>query len=169
MQIAIKQDKEAVANKNREAFVESVGPHDKSGQYEKAEPIRQISEQAAYAAAKPDQKVLKAGQWLPAKKNECPSVETGLIVRGDNAGSKRLVCCNGACKVHKHTLNASGSSGRTTQVDYDLERYKGFKKRNMGTSMISKSQEETEVSVHLEEMALEAKTRRLSWRTASDR
>ena len=59
-----------------EAFVESVGPHDKSGQYEKAEPLRQISEQAAYAAAKPDQKVLKAGQWLPAKKNECPSVET---------------------------------------------------------------------------------------------
>jgi hypothetical protein len=40
--------------------------------------------------------VLKAGQWLPAKKNECPSVETGLIVRGDNAGTKRLVCCNGA-------------------------------------------------------------------------
>jgi hypothetical protein len=94
------------------AFVESVGPHDKSGQYEKAEPLRQISEQAAYAAAKPDQKVLKAGQWLPAKKNECPSVETGLIVRGENAGTKRLVCCNGACKVHKHTLSANGSSGR---------------------------------------------------------
>ena len=73
--------------------------------------------------------MLKAGQWLPAKKNECPSVETGLIVRGDNAGTKRSVCCNGACKVHKHTFSAGGSSGRTTQVDYDLERYKGFKKQ----------------------------------------
>lgn len=132
VQIAIKQDKEAVANKNRQAFAESVGPHDKSGQYDKAEPLRQISEQAAYAAAKPDQKVLKAGQWMPAKKNECPSVETGLIVRGDNAGMKRLVCCNGACKVHKHTFSAGGSSGRTTQVDYDLERYKGFKKQVAG-------------------------------------
>jgi ParB family chromosome partitioning protein len=132
VEIAIKQDKEAVANKNREAFVESVGPREKSGQYDKAEPLRQISEQAAYAAAKPDQKVLKAGQWLPAKKNECPSVEAGLIVRGDNAGTKRLVCCNGACKVHKHTLSASRSSGRTTQVDCDLERYKGFKKQVAG-------------------------------------
>jgi hypothetical protein len=34
--------------------------------------------------------------------------------------------------------------------------------------MISKSQEETEVSVHLEEMTLEAKAKRLSWRTACD-
>jgi hypothetical protein len=42
------------------------------------------------------------------------------------------VCCNGACKVHKHTLSASGSSGRTTQVDYDLERYKDFKKQVAG-------------------------------------
>jgi hypothetical protein len=47
VQIAIKQDKEAVANKNREAFVESVGPREKSSQYDKAEPLRQISEQAA--------------------------------------------------------------------------------------------------------------------------
>jgi hypothetical protein len=29
-------------------------------------------------------------------------------------------------------LSASGSSGRTTQVDYDLERYKGFKKQVAG-------------------------------------
>ena len=33
---------------------------------------------------------------------------------------------------------------------------------NMGTSMISKSQEETEVSLHLEEWGLEAKVVRLS-------
>jgi hypothetical protein len=32
---------------------------------------------------------------------------------------------------------------------------------NLGTSMISKSQEETEVSWHLEEWALEAEMRRL--------
>jgi hypothetical protein len=99
VEIAMKQDKEAVANKNREAFVESVGPREKSEQYDKAVPLRQTSEQSAYAATKPDQKVLKAGQWLPAKKNECPCVETGLIVRGGNAGTKRLLCCNGAQTV----------------------------------------------------------------------
>jgi signal transduction histidine kinase len=37
-----------------------------------------------------------------------------------------------------------------------------FSTKNLGTSMISKSQEETEVSVRLEEQALEAKIRRLS-------
>jgi hypothetical protein len=34
--------------------------------------------------------------------------------------------------------------------------------KNLGTSMISKSQEETEVSLHLEDWGLEAKVVRLS-------
>jgi ParB family transcriptional regulator, chromosome partitioning protein len=72
--------------------------------------IRQISEQTAYTAPKPDQRVLKQGQWLPAKKNECPSVEEALIVNGENAGVKKLVCCNGACKVHKHHFQEAMSS-----------------------------------------------------------
>jgi hypothetical protein len=71
---------------------------------------------------------------------------TGLIVRGDNAGTKRLVCCNGACKVHKHTLSASGSSGRTTQVDYDLERFKGFKKQVAGKKKAAALRHSSEVS-----------------------
>ncbi len=41
-------------------------------------------------------------------------------------------------------------------------------KGNAGTSMISKSQEETEVSVRLEEWGLEAGVGRISWRTACD-
>ncbi len=40
--------------------------------------------------------------------------------------------------------------------------------RNPGTSMISKSQAETEVSVRLEEWGLEAGVGRISWRTACD-
>ncbi len=40
--------------------------------------------------------------------------------------------------------------------------------RKLGTSMISKSQEETEVSVRLEEWGLEAGVGRISWRTACD-
>lgn len=73
---------------------------------EDMEPLRQISEQTGYTKVKPDQRILKQGQWLPAKKGECLAVETGLIVNGENAGQKRLVCCNGACKVHKHNLQA---------------------------------------------------------------
>jgi hypothetical protein len=37
-----------------------------------------------------------------------------------------------------------------------------YQARNLGTSMISKSQEETEVSLHFEDRGLEAKVVRLS-------
>jgi ParB family chromosome partitioning protein len=93
----------------------------------KHEPLRQLSEQSGYTKPKPDQRVLKAGQWLPAKKGECDSVEQGLIVRGEHAGEKKLVCCNGACKVHKHHLSGDGAS-RSGGHDYateDFNRHKG--------------------------------------------
>jgi ParB/RepB/Spo0J family partition protein len=90
------------------------------------EPLRQLSEQAGYTKPKPDQKVLKAGQWLPAKKGECPDVEKGLIVRGEHAGEKKFVCCNGACKVHKHHLSGS-SSGSGGGHDYGTEEFNRHK------------------------------------------
>lgn len=103
VKITIKADKKRAADENATRFVESVGPHEDSGKYDKAQPLRQISEQTAYTAPKPDQRVLKQGQWLPAKtKKECDSVEEALIVNGENAGVRRLVCCNGKCKVHQH-------------------------------------------------------------------
>jgi len=57
---------------------------------------------------------LKAGQWLPAKAKECNTVEDALIVNGENAGQRRLVCCNGACKVHKHHLQKPAEPGATS-------------------------------------------------------
>jgi ParB family chromosome partitioning protein len=132
VQLEIKKDKEAAKSENRKRFIESVGPHDKSGQYEEADVLRQLSEQTAYSEAKPDQKVLKAGQWLPAKAGSCSSVEKGMIVRGDNAGERKLVCCNAACKVHRHKLSASSTGSRSAPVDYDLQRYQEHKKRIRG-------------------------------------
>jgi ParB family transcriptional regulator, chromosome partitioning protein len=80
--------------------------------------IRQISEQTAYTAPTPDQRVLKSGQWLPAKKKgECPSAEEALIVNGENAGVKKLVCCNGACKVHKHHFRSDSGHVPTPKAD----------------------------------------------------
>jgi ParB family transcriptional regulator, chromosome partitioning protein len=87
----------------------------------KHEPLRQISEQSGYTKPKPDQRVLKAGQWLPAKKGECDSVEQGLIVRGEHAGEKKLVCCNGACKVHKHHLQAEPAGRSEPKTAFDRE------------------------------------------------
>jgi ParB family chromosome partitioning protein len=106
VQLEIRKDREAAKKENSKRFIDSVGPHADSGKYEKAEPLRQLSEQTSYTRPTPDQRILKSGQWLPAKKGECDSVEQGLIVRGEHAGEKKLVCCNGACKVHKHSLHA---------------------------------------------------------------
>lgn len=97
------------------------------GVAEKHTSLRQISEQAGYTAPKPDQKVLKAGQWLPAKAGSCSSVEKALVVRGETAGERKLVCCNGACKVHKHSFQSASSHG--SAVDDDLERFQEHKKR----------------------------------------
>lgn len=114
VKITLKEEKKRVDSENARRYVDSVGPHDKSGQYLPAEPLRQISEQTAYTAPKADQRVLKAGQWLPAKAKECNSVEDALIVNGENAGQRRLVCCNGACKVHKHHLQKPSEPGATS-------------------------------------------------------
>jgi ParB family chromosome partitioning protein len=132
VQLQLKQDKEAAKAENRKRFIDSVGPHDKSGEYEEAGLLRQLSEQPGYVKPKPDQTVLKQGQWLPAKKGSCPTVEKGIIVKGENAGETRFVCCNGNCKVHKHTLTAGPTGSRSAPVDYDLQRYQEHKKRIRG-------------------------------------
>jgi len=66
--------------------------------------LRALSEQHTFTAAVPDQKTLKGGQWLPAKKDECADVERGVITKGENAGEVRWICANANCKVHKHNL-----------------------------------------------------------------
>ena len=99
--------------------------------------IRQISEQTAYTAPKPDQRVLKQGQWLPAKENECPSVEKALIVNGENAGIKKLVCCNGSCKVHKHHFQETMSSNGGGYKANPAEEAKRELKRKIDEMLIS--------------------------------
>jgi len=64
----------------------------------------QISEQTAYTKPKEGEKVLKRGQWLPAKKGECDSVQKALIVRGERAGEHETICTDLNCKVHKRHL-----------------------------------------------------------------
>lgn len=109
----------------REAFVQIEVQKDRYSQKQREksgdvpEPLRQLSEQSGYTKVKPDQRVLKAGQWLPAKKAECDSVEEGLIVRGEHAGEKKLVCCNGACKVHKHHLQAESAGRSQPSTSFD--------------------------------------------------
>lgn len=119
VQVQIDIDK----RQTREAVKKDGTPEDPVPSHE---PLRQLSEQAGYTKPKPDQKVLKAGQWLPAKKGECPDVEKGLIVRGEHAGEKKFVCCNGSCKVHKHHLSGS-SSGSGGGNDYEAENFNRHK------------------------------------------
>lgn len=73
-------------------------------------PLVQISEQTAYTKPKEGEKILKKGQWLPAKKGECEGVTKALIVRGENAGEQQLVCADLNCKVHKRHLSSGGTA-----------------------------------------------------------
>jgi ParB family chromosome partitioning protein len=114
VQLQIDADKRKAREAAKGGTIENPDP--------KHEPLRQLSEQAGYTKPKPDQRVLKAGQWLPAKKGECDSVEQGLIVRGEHAGEKKLVCCNGACKVHKHHLSGEPAGRAEPKPDPEVEK-----------------------------------------------
>lgn len=82
-------------------------------------PLVQISEQTAYTKPKEGEKILKRGQWLPAKKGECEGVTKALIVRGENAGEQQLVCADLNCKVHKRHLSSGGTSSRSNEPKRD--------------------------------------------------
>lgn len=96
-------------DRDRERAAKATGTEDEF------KPLRQLSEQQAYVAADPDQKTLKHGQWLEAKKGECPTVESGVITKGEHAGEQRLVCANAKCKVHKHNLSKSPAPSSSPQ------------------------------------------------------
>jgi hypothetical protein len=82
-------------------------------------PLVQISEQTAYTKPKEGEKVLKAGQWLPAKKGECAGVTKALIVRGERAGEHETVCADLNCKVHKRHLSSGGTGFRSEEPKRD--------------------------------------------------
>jgi len=77
----------------------------------------QISEQTAYTKPKEGEKVMKKGQWLPAKKGECDSVQKALIVRGDRAGEHETICTDLNCKVHKRHLETPRPSQSQSPED----------------------------------------------------
>jgi ParB family transcriptional regulator, chromosome partitioning protein len=124
VQLQLKQDRDRIKDQERANKVAGVEPGEKQGE----EGLRQLSEKTGYTEPKPDQTVLRQGQWLPAKRGSCPSVEKGIIVKGENAGETRFVCCNASCKVHKHRLSAGSTGSRSAPVDYDAQRYQEHKK-----------------------------------------
>jgi ParB/RepB/Spo0J family partition protein len=68
-------------------------------------------EKASYHAPKPGQRSLKQGQWLPARKGECASVEEAVEVDGATMGATRLVCADGSCKKHQHQWALHAATG----------------------------------------------------------
>lgn len=126
VQLEIKKDRDRAKDQQRAMKAAGVEP----GEKQIEDSLRQLSEQTGYTKPKPDQAILKAGQWLPAKKGECASVETGLIVRGENAGQRRIVCCNASCKIHKHHLSDRGTSFNSGggAPDYEAEEFARHKR-----------------------------------------
>jgi ParB family chromosome partitioning protein len=86
-----------------------------------------LSDMAGYTKPKPDQEMYRRGQWEMAKKGSCPSVQTGVVVRGENAGNTHTVCIDPNCKVHKKHFSGSNSGGGHSQTDYQLEEFKRHK------------------------------------------
>ncbi len=89
---------------------------------EEHQALRPLSEQRTWTAAVPDQKTLKAGQWLPAKKGECASVEKGVITKGEHAGETQFICANAACKVHKHNLEKAPQAPARPETEDSAKR-----------------------------------------------
>lgn len=49
-------------------------------------------------------KAVKEGQWVEAKKGECPATVMGVFTDGEKQGRTRYVCADQKCKVHKHQV-----------------------------------------------------------------
>jgi ParB/RepB/Spo0J family partition protein len=65
--------------------------------------LQQISVQEAMAPALPNSNVLKAGQWVLARRGECKQTVRAIFINGgDQEGHTPFVCIDAKCKVHKH-------------------------------------------------------------------
>jgi ParB/RepB/Spo0J family partition protein len=83
-----------------------------------AEPVAELAPGALAASAKTGQKTaptvkavvvakktVREGQWVAAKKGECPLTVQAIFVDGEKTGRTSYVCADQACKVHKHTVD----------------------------------------------------------------
>ncbi|HEV7674470.1 MAG TPA: ParB/RepB/Spo0J family partition protein [Candidatus Angelobacter sp.] len=65
--------------------------------------LQQISVQEAVAPALPNSIILKAGQWVLARRGECKQTIRAIYINGgDLEGHTPFVCADAKCKVHKH-------------------------------------------------------------------
>lgn len=65
--------------------------------------LQKISVQEAPAPALPNATVLKAGQWVPARRGECKQTVRAIFINGgDQEGHTPFVCVDAKCRVHKH-------------------------------------------------------------------
>lgn len=74
-----------------------------------------LSVAKAYEPPKQGATLLKANQWVSAKKGECKYVIDGYFIDGDQAGTVVSVCWDPKCKKHPHdALADSGDEKRTS-------------------------------------------------------
>lgn len=125
VKITLKASKEAAKEHNAKAAEVS----GESGEPDIKHPMLQLSELHAYTKAKPDQAVYRQGQWIPAKRGSCDHVREGIMVRGEEAGHKKLVCIEDKCKVHKHGLQreTSGGNGHSEAGGYEEQSFQNHR------------------------------------------
>lgn len=113
-------------NNAKEAGTPLLKISEKSG-FEKLDmPSVELRDGKAVVVAK---KTLKQGQWVEAKKGECPATVQALWTDGKLTGKTRFVCAHQECKTHKHrveqpkakSISAAAVSGESWQEKQDRE------------------------------------------------
>lgn len=87
-------------------------------------PLVPISEKSSYTAPKEGAKLLKQGQWVEAKKGDCPDTVQAIYMDGETAGAKKYVCGNVKCKKHRHSVMMSSGGGHSTNYKEQEEKRK---------------------------------------------
>lgn len=79
---------------------------------------------------------VRYGQWTEVKPKACESATQAVIVNGERAGSRVIVCANKSCKVHNETAPHS-SSKPVKKSPADIKREEEAKKKQHLKSEVS--------------------------------
>lgn len=68
-------------------------------------PMLKLVNNWSYAPLEGTEKTIKRGQWMDAKKGDCPDTREGVMTVGSDMGKVSWVCINQKCKKHKHQVD----------------------------------------------------------------
>lgn len=77
-------------------------------------PILKLVNTWSHAPLEGTEKTIKRGQWVDAKKGDCPDTREGVMTVGSDMGKVWWGCINQKCKKHKHTVETQQPQQKVT-------------------------------------------------------